>query len=164
MDDLLVSGADAWQHLRNLSGLLQRMQDKRLWCNLDKCVFSQSSVEYMGHTLSWDVVSKGKKVDAVIHRPRLSDVSTLRSFLGSVQFYGKFIPKFSTLSEPLNRLLRKEMRWTWNAQEQEAFQMLKDELSKTTSLSTLIPRYRWDHLWRIKRWRRGGRISLLPKW
>ena len=62
--------------------------------------------------------------------PPPSDVSTLHSFLGSVQFYGKFIPKFSTLSEPLNRLLRKQMPWRWNAHEQEDFQMLKDELGK----------------------------------
>ena len=130
MDDLLVSGADAWQHLRNLRVLLQRLQDKGLRCNLAKCVFAQSSVEYLGHTLSRDGVSKGKKVDAVIRMPPPSNVSTLRSFLGSVQFYGKFIPNLATLAEPLNRLLRKQMPWVWNAQEQEAFQALKEELGK----------------------------------
>ena len=69
-------------------------------------------------------------MDAVIRMPPPSDVSTLHSFLGSVQFYGKFIPNLATLSEPLNRLLRKQTPWAWNAQEQEAFQTLKDELSK----------------------------------
>ena len=69
-------------------------------------------------------------MDAVIRMPPPSDVSTLRSFLGSVQFYGKFIPNLATLSEPLNRLLRKQTPWAWNAQEHEAFQTLKDELSK----------------------------------
>ena len=130
MDDLLVSGADAQQHLRNLRALLQRLQDKGLRCNLAKCVFAQSSVEYLGHTLSRNGVSKGKKVDAVIRMPPPSNTSTLRSFLGSVQFYGKFIPNLATLSEPLNRLLRKETPWEWNVQEQEAFQTLKDELGK----------------------------------
>ena len=71
--------------------------------------------------------------------PLPSDVSTLRSFLGSVQFYGKFIPNLATLSEPLNNLLRKQTPWEWNAQEQEAFQALKDELGKDHVLTHFDP-------------------------
>ena len=130
IDDLLVSGADAQQHLQNLRALLQRLQDKGLRCNLAKCSFAQSSMEYLGHTLSRGGVSKGKKVDAVTRMPPPSNVSTLRSFLGSLQFYGKFIPNLATLTEPLNRLLRKDTPWTWGAREQQAFQALKDELGK----------------------------------
>ena len=74
MDDLLVSGADERQHFRILRALLQRLQDKGLRCNLAKCVFAQSFVEYLGHTLSLDGVSKGKKVDAVIRMPPPSNV------------------------------------------------------------------------------------------
>ena len=139
MDDLLVSGANARQHLQNLRALLQRLQNKGLRCNLAKCVFAQSSVEYLGHTLSHNGVSKGKKVDAVICMPPPSDVSTLRSFLGSVQFYGKFIPNLATLAEPLNRLLRKQTPWVWNEQEQEAFQALKEELGKDPVLAHFDP-------------------------
>ena len=69
-------------------------------------------------------------MDAVIRMLPPSNISTLRSFLGSIQFYGNFIPNLSTLSEPLNRLLRKETPWTWSAQQQKAFQTLKDELGK----------------------------------
>ena len=54
LDDLLVSGANAEEHLQNLQALLQRLQDKGLRCNLEKCCFAQSSVEYLGHTLSRD--------------------------------------------------------------------------------------------------------------
>ena len=57
MDDLLVSGVDERQHLRNVRALLQRLQDKGLRCNMAKCVFAQSSVEYLGHTLSHNGVS-----------------------------------------------------------------------------------------------------------
>ena len=130
MHDLLVSGTVARQHLRILRALLQRLQDRGLQCNLNECAFAQSSVVYLGHTLSCNGVSKEKKVDAVISMPPPSDVSTHRSFLGSVQFYGKFIPNLATLSGPLNRLLRKENPWTWSAREKGAFQTRKDELGK----------------------------------
>ena len=139
IDDLLVSGEDAQGHLRNLRALLQRLQDKGLRCNLQKCVFAQSSVEYLGHTLSSKGVSKGAKVDAVTRMPPPTNTSMLRSFLGSVQFYGKFIPDLATLAEPLNRLLRRDTPWTWGAREQQAFEALKDELGKEHVLAHFDP-------------------------
>ncbi len=106
-DDILVSGEDADNHLSNLRRLLTRLHDKGLRCRRDKCVFAQSSVEYLGHTLSAEGISKGSKVEAVIKMPPPTDVSSLKSFLGSVQFYGKFIPNLATMAEPLYRLMKK---------------------------------------------------------
>ena len=59
LDDWLVSGSNAKNHLQNLQALLQHLQDKGLRCSLKKCCFAQSSVEYLGHTLSRDGISKG---------------------------------------------------------------------------------------------------------
>ena len=52
LDDILVSGDNAEDHLHNLRQLLQRLQNKGLRCRLEKCVFAQPRVEYLGHTLS----------------------------------------------------------------------------------------------------------------
>ena len=87
MDDILVSGRNAEEHLKNLRALLQRLSDKGLRCKLEKCSFAQSTVEYLGHTLSRHRISKGGKVDAVLKMPPPTDVTSLRSFYGSVQFH-----------------------------------------------------------------------------
>ena len=71
--------------------------------------------------------------------PAPSNVATLRSFLDSVQFYGKFIPNLSTLTEPLNRLLRKGMPLVWDTREQIAFESLKMELCKDSMLTHFDP-------------------------
>ena len=139
LDDILVSGANAKEHVDNLRALLQRLQEKGLRCKLEKCYFAQPSVEYLGHTLSRQGVSKGPKVDAIVKMPPPTDVSGLRSFLGAVQFYGKFIPNLSTMTEPLTRLTRKETPWKWEAEQQAAFQRLKDELCKDTVLAHYDP-------------------------
>ena len=55
-------------------------------------------MEYLGHTLSSQGISKEKKVNAVRKMPRPHNLSTLKSFLGSVQFYGKFLPNLSTIT------------------------------------------------------------------
>ena len=77
MDDILVSGATASEHLQNLRSLLKCLEGKGLRCRLEKCSFAQSSIEYLGHTLSQQGISKGKKVDAVKLIPPPENVSTL---------------------------------------------------------------------------------------
>ena len=106
-DDILVSGQDANDHLGIMKRLLTRLNGKGLRCRRDKCQFAQPSVEYLGHTLSAEGISKGSKVEAVLKMPPPTDVSSLKSFLGSVQFYGKFIPNLASMAEPLYRLTKK---------------------------------------------------------
>ena len=89
--------------------------------------------------MSWDGIAKGHKADAVAKMPPPTNVSTLRSFLGSVQFYGKFVPNLSTLTEPLSRLTRKDTPWKWDTDEQTAFQRLKDVLGTDTVLAHFNP-------------------------
>ena len=139
MDDILVSGATAAEHLQNLRSLLKRLQDKGLRCRLEKCIFAQPSVEYLGHILSRQGIAKGSKVDAVKMMPPPETVSGLRSFLGSVQFYGKFLPNLATVTAPLHHLTKKDVPWKWGIEEQAAFQELKDLLCDDTILVHFDP-------------------------
>ena len=119
--------------------LLQRLQDKGLRCNLEKCAFAQAEVEYLGHILSKDGIKKGPKVNAVTSMPAPTNVSSLRSFLGQVQFYSKFLPNISTVLEPLYRLTKKEVPWRWSTQEETAFKTAKEMLCSDTVLAHFDP-------------------------
>ena len=81
---MLASSQDANDHLSNLKRLLTRLNDKGLRCRPDKCQFAQPSVEYLGHTLSAEGISKGSKVEAVLKMPPPMDISSFKSFLDSV--------------------------------------------------------------------------------
>ena len=83
--------------------------------------------------------AKGHKVDAVVKMPPTTDVTSLRSFLGSVQFYNKFLPNMATTTEPLYRLTKKEIQWKWGAEEQTTFQALKNMLCADTVLVHFDP-------------------------
>ncbi|KAK7091479.1 hypothetical protein V1264_009152 [Littorina saxatilis] len=138
-DDILVSGKDANDHLSNLERLLIRLNDKGLRCRREKCEFAQASVEYLGHTISAEGISKRSKVEAVLKMPAPTDVSSLKSFLGSVQFYGKFIPNLASMAEPLYRLTKKANPWKWGDEEQAAFEQLKNVLSSDQVLVHFDP-------------------------
>ena len=139
LDNILISGKTAEDHLNNLRRLLKRLDDRGLRCRIQKCVFAQDSVTYLGHTISRDGISKRPKADAVTKMPAPSNVSQLRSFLGSVQFYNKFLPDLSTISEPLYHLTEKHTKWKWEEPQQDAFQKLKQMLTNNTVLAHFDP-------------------------
>ena len=139
LDDILVSGSTAEEHLTNLKRLFKRLSEKGLRCRFEKCSFAQPYVEYLGHLLSSKGIAKSPKVDAVLKMPAPNDVSGLRSFLGSVQFYNKFLSNLSTLIEPLYRLTKKDIPWQWGTKEQTAFNKVKTMLCNDTVLAHFDP-------------------------
>jgi len=89
-----------------------------------------SKAGVFGHVLSQNGIEKGNKVNDVLLMPPPHDVSFPRSLLGSVQFYGKYLPPHaSTVAEALHRLTRKGVSWCWESEENQAFQRLKTLLS-----------------------------------
>ena len=106
LDDILISGITAEDHLNNLRQLLKRLNDKGLRCRIEKCVFTEDSVMYLEHTISRNGIAKGPKADAVTKMSAPSNVTQLRLFLGSMQFY-KFLPDLSTIFGPLYHLTEK---------------------------------------------------------
>ena len=63
----------------------------------------------------------------------------MKSFLGSVQFYGKFIPNMASMAEPLYRLTKKTTPWKWEDEEQAEFEQLKNVLSSDQVLVHFDP-------------------------
>eukprot|EP00731_Ephydatia_muelleri_P001419 Em0001g1419a len=70
-------------------------------------------------------IAKGSKIDAVKMMPPPETVSGLPSFLGSVQFYGKFLPNLASVTEPLHHLTKKDVPWKWGIEEQQLFRSSK---------------------------------------
>ena len=139
-DDILVSGDNAKDHLMNLRALFKRLEEKGLRCNREKCVFAQVSIDYLGHTLSSRGIAKGSKVDAILEMPTPKNISTLKSFLASVQFYSKFLPPyFSEITEPLYKLTRKGQQWKWGEEEATSFKNIKRLLCTETVLAHYDP-------------------------
>ncbi|UYV71031.1 hypothetical protein LAZ67_8001473, partial [Cordylochernes scorpioides] len=58
-----------------------------------------------------------------------SNQKTLQSFLGAVNVYNKFIPDYARLRAPLNKLLKKDVKWNWDPDCQQAFTTLKESLT-----------------------------------
>ena len=73
----------------------------------EKCSFYQESVEYLGHHVDASGVhTSPKKVQTIQDAPEPTNVQELRSFLGLVNYYAKFMSNLASLLHPLHELLR----------------------------------------------------------
>ena len=75
-----------------------------------------------------------EKVEAVMSWERLKSVFEIRSFLGLVGYYRRFIEDFSRIAASMTRLTRKEVKFDWNDRCEEAFQELKRRLTSAPVL------------------------------
>ena len=94
------------------------------------------SSSYLGHIVSKDGIHVSeKKIKAIKSVPSPTDVTKLRSFLGMVNHYGKFVKSLTDLSAPLNQLLKKDEPWNWTDKCQKCFLKIKEALTSTDALS-----------------------------
>ena len=135
LNDLLVTGATVKEHLKNLDKVLGTMATAGLTLNQAKCKFLLPRVEYLGHVIDQQGLHPTKeKVKAIREAPEPQNVSELRSFLGIINYYAKFLPNLSTKLAPLYGLLQKQFKWTWGQQQVKAFQTAKNALQDDSLL------------------------------
>ena len=140
IDDILVTGQSEQEHLNTLEDVLTRLAEAGLRLKKAKCSFLQLSVEYLGHNISADGLRPTQeKVRAIADAPAPRNVTQLRSFLGLVNYYGKFLPNLSSTLAPLHRLLQKKTSWTWGSEQQTAFQEAKSQLTSSCLLVHFDP-------------------------
>ncbi|XP_061745073.1 uncharacterized protein K02A2.6-like [Nerophis ophidion] len=126
LDDILCTGSTDQEHLDNLDAALQRLKEYGLRVRKDKCEFFQLSVEYLGHVIdARGLHTAPSKVRAIVDAPPPESVS---SFLGLLNYYGRFIPNLSSMLKPLHDLLCQGKKWNWSDACQEVFQKTKETL------------------------------------
>ena len=90
---------------------LKRLKQHGLVLQQNKCVFMQESVEYLGHIVDAQGLHATPEKQQAIEEARApDDVNQLRSFLGLLNYYGKFIPNLASIIQTLNALLRKDTK------------------------------------------------------
>ena len=66
-----------------------------------------------------------EKVDGVLSWPEPKNVKDVRKFLGLANYYRRFIKDFAWVARPINTLTRKNEKWQWRSEQQQAFNELK---------------------------------------
>lgn len=137
LDDVIVYSPDFESHLRHLEDVFRAMEQYGLKLQPEKCHLLRKEVKFLGHCVSASGVSVDpEKVAAVQGWEAPKTVRQVRSFLGFVGYYRRFIKDFSKIAKPLNQLLagtgrprgRGSPSIAWSPVCESAFQRLKQEL------------------------------------
>lgn len=141
VDDIIVTGRTRQEHLENLRRLLQVLLDAGLKLKRSKCAFFQKSVEFLGHVISKDGITKTeKRVEAVLHASEPTNTTEVRAFAGMVNYYGRFLKHIAQTMSPIYNLLRKDVKFTWNAECQAAFEQVKGDIATKVTLAHYNPK------------------------
>ena len=106
LDDIIVFSRTPEEHLHRLKAIFNKLEAAGLKLKPSKCDLFKQQINYLGHVVSKEGVSTDpKKIKAVTELPQPSTVTEVRSFLGFVSYYKRFVSNFSKVGKPLNKLL-----------------------------------------------------------
>ncbi|KAL8097339.1 hypothetical protein AgCh_030469 [Apium graveolens] len=113
-----------------------RTRKKKLYAKFSKCEFWLQEVQFLGHIVSNEGIKVDPaKIEAIINWERPRTPTEVRSFLGLVGYYRRFVQKISRIATPLTKLTRKNEKFIWNDKCEESFRELKRRLITAPVLS-----------------------------
>ena len=128
-DDILIYSKNLDEHIMHVKAILDVLRKEKLYANLKKCSFCMDKVVFLGFVVS----SKGVEVDsekvkAIQEWPTPKSASEVRSFHGLASFYRRFVRDFSIIATPLNEIIKKNVGFRWEKEQENAFNTLKEKL------------------------------------
>ena len=130
LDDIIVFSSTWAEHLERLRAVFERLQRANLKLGARKCHLAAREVSFLGYRVTPEGLEpEPRLMEAISKLPPPINVAEVRSFLGLVGYYRRFVKRFSDKAAPLNHLLHKDHPWKWTRECQEAFQTLKGEIA-----------------------------------
>lgn len=111
MDDIIIFSTSLQEHINNLKLVFERLSQAGLKIQLDKSEFLCKSVEFLGHVITPEGIRPNpKKIEAIRKFPIPKTAKEIKSFLGLIGYYRKFIKNFAQLTKPMTRCLKKDSK------------------------------------------------------
>ncbi|CAK1597386.1 unnamed protein product [Parnassius mnemosyne] len=146
IDDILIFGKDLLEHDLRLKKVLAVLEENNMMLREDKCIYRMKKVHFLGHELSeLGVKPLDKYILAIKGFRAPTNIAELQSFMGLVNYVGKWIPHLATITEPLKQLLRQRtgrntvIQDDWGDAQKKAFNDLKAALMKVPNLCYYNP-------------------------
>ena len=141
LDDVLLTADTEEEHYKLLVLVLSKLQAAGLRLRLDKCTFNVPQVTYLGYLIDKNGIHPIKeKVQTIVQAPAPINTTQLRAYLGLLNFYRRFLPQAASMLEPLNKLLRSAVPWSWGKEQAAAFASSKQALLQSDALVHFDPK------------------------
>ena len=115
-----------------MRNVLEALRKAKITAKPSKCYFGFQELEFLAHRVeNGRVHPTNDKIEAINKMQRPVTKKQVRSFIGTVNFYRKFIPHFAEIATPLTDLTAKKLpnKVKWEIEHQIAFDKLKDAIT-----------------------------------
>ncbi|RVW25255.1 Transposon Tf2-2 polyprotein [Vitis vinifera] len=131
LDDIVIYSNTLKEHEEHLRKVFKILRQNKLYVKKKKCSFAKEEVSFLGHRIrDGKLMMDDSKVKAIQEWDPPTKVPQLRSFLGLVNYYRRFIKGYSGRATPLTDLLKKNKAWEWDERCQQAFEDLKKAVTE----------------------------------
>lgn len=145
IDDVLIGGCTLKECMENVIATFKRFSEYNIRIKMEKCKFFEPSVKYLGHIISEGIKPNPYKVKAIVEAPRPNDITQLKSYLGLINYYGKFMPNLSTELHDLYELTKNDVEYIWSEKCQTAFERSKVLLLNNQLLILMIQQKNYSY-------------------
>ena len=140
IDDVVCYSKTFNEHLHHLEMIFKQLDKYDLRLHSEKSKFVCEKVKFLGFIVDGENIQPDPhRCDAIKNIPIPSRVKDVQSFLGSANYYRRFIREYSLIIKPLTELLKKNTKWFWSEDCQEAFDKIKLALTTEPILALYRP-------------------------
>ena len=143
IDDVLISGENEEEYLKNLRSVFQRFRDHGVVIHPKKAKLGLSELEYIGHTVDKDGLhfSNEKRLE-VLNFPKPTTQKHVQMFLGLANYFRDHVSHITELLAPLREMIvqyDKRKKVIWNEQRELAFEKAKQAIHDCQKLYFIDP-------------------------
>ena len=135
-DDIVIYGENEIEHDASFITLCETVRANGLKLNAKKLQFKSNDCKFFGHKLTPEGLKVDEsKIEAIVKMSPPKTDTDLKSFLGMVNYLGRYTPALAELRPPLDRLYKKDTVWRWDPEHQRAFEGIKSVISSLPVLA-----------------------------
>lgn len=145
MDDVIIHERDDRANLKMTREILREFIKHNIKLKPEKCLFLQKNVKFLGYKISGNGLEIDEsRIRCIKLYPRPNNVQEVQRFCGFANFYRKWVFDFAKTARPLYDLCKKDAKFEWSTNCENAFNKLKIALSTPPVLA--FPRFDLDFI------------------
>ena len=134
-DILIVTKGTKSDNLNKVREILKEMNEAKIQLKAGKCNFAKQEIQWLGFILTSSGISpNNSKVKGISDKLRPSNLKELRSLLGAVNQFNRFVPDLATICFPLRSILKRDAEWNWNEDNEVSSKKVNKEVKTVAEL------------------------------
>ena len=131
-DDIILFSPDKTTHKQQLELVLQALTKNGLKVSSKKCKLFRNDVTYMGHRITINkfgepcIQPMNDRCKAIRNLPKPKTPKQVRRLVGAVNYVSSFFPNIQETLRPLHQLTRKNNKFVWKDEHEQAFEKIKE--------------------------------------